>query len=337
MATDFDLDIVNVSTWYDKHNLFRQLKVLYKDLITVTNIDKARKTIDLLNELRKCGRLSSDNLALLYQTIKVTEQFGIINLLQHSFLEVQKVEITKFTLYRLQIVNFGNVLRQTDIEKIDALYNGSALKNYKDAWSLIMDLEQRQILCEEKLEEFIDNLKKIGLDSTVKLLNKDGSATEAVQLTLKRKLDTEGSEKSVAHCSDTPIMYARLPKCVKLDQVEEERIGEDVKSEAGKIERYLLQKQKKFCSQASRFTPAIMRIRYKVDISQMFTDMELLKQTESNQGSKATTIKEVVDVIKSTPGCKALIDGEGGIGKTTILRHLSYNWATGQSINVFEA
>ncbi|XP_071952324.1 NLR family CARD domain-containing protein 4-like [Antedon mediterranea] len=114
-------------------------------------------------------------------------------------------------------------------------------------------------------------------------------------------------------------------------------MNKEVKSETEKIEEYLLQRQKRLCSQASRFTPAIMRERYNVDISQMFTDMELRKEAKKNKGSKPTTLTEVVDVISSTPGCRALIDGEGGIGKTTILRHLSYTWATAtQSIKLFE-
>ncbi|XP_071964220.1 NACHT, LRR and PYD domains-containing protein 3-like [Antedon mediterranea] len=80
-----------------------------------------------------------------------------------------------------------------------------------------------------------------------------------------------------------------------------------------------------------------MREKYKVDISQMFTDMELIKEFENNKGSKPTTLEEMVDIISSTPGCKALIEGEGGIGKTTILRHISYTWAThNKSNNVLE-
>ncbi|XP_071944165.1 NACHT, LRR and PYD domains-containing protein 4C-like [Antedon mediterranea] len=80
-----------------------------------------------------------------------------------------------------------------------------------------------------------------------------------------------------------------------------------------------------------------MNNRYKVDISQMFTDMELQKETENNKGGNPTTLEEEIDVISSKPGCKALIEGEGGIGKTTILRHLSYMWATpNQSNNIFE-
>ncbi|XP_071943854.1 uncharacterized protein [Antedon mediterranea] len=298
MATDFNVDLVNVSTWYDDHHLFRQLQVLYRDLIAVADIDKAQKTIDLLHQLIKSGHLSSEKLTVLYQTIKITQTFGAIEVLQQSFPDVQEINITHFAPYRHWIVNLGNALTKEDIGQIDALYNGSALKNYEDAWSMIWDLEQRKILCKERKEEFINDLRKIGLESRV-------------------KPPTEGQ---VATSSN-----------------EEQGMRKEVKSETDKIEEYLLQRQKKLCSQASRFTPATMRDRYNVDISQMFTDLELRKEAKNNKGCKPTTLTEVIDVISSKPGCRALIDGEGGIGKTTILRHLAYNWATAtQSIKSFK-
>ncbi|XP_071945074.1 uncharacterized protein [Antedon mediterranea] len=338
MATDFDLDLVNFSTWYDEHNLVTKLKVLYQDLIAVTKIDSATKTIHLLQELRANGRLSSDNRILLDDTIKVTEQFGVIDRLKHSFLEVK--EITKFTRYRLQIVAFGNGLRQADVDRIDALYNGSALKNYKDAWSMILDLEERRIICEEKIEEFINNLRQVGLESSVTLLTEGQVATRrSNEEQGMRKRFKSGTER-VATCSNDEEQGMR--KRFKSGQVatssnEGQGMPKEGKSETDKIEEYLLQRQRELCSQASIFTPATMRDRYSVDISQMFTDLELRKQSKKNKDCKPTTLTEVIDVISSTPGCRALIDGEGGIGKTTILRHLSYNWATAtQSIKAFE-
>ncbi|XP_071952566.1 NLR family CARD domain-containing protein 4-like [Antedon mediterranea] len=115
-------------------------------------------------------------------------------------------------------------------------------------------------------------------------------------------------------------------------------MNKEVKSEEEEIiQTYLIHIQKDKCIQASIFTPATMREKYKVDISQMFTDMELLIERENNtETSKPTTLEEVIDVISSTPGCKALIEGQGGIGKTTILRHISYTWATLNKFNIFE-
>ncbi|XP_071944164.1 uncharacterized protein [Antedon mediterranea] len=227
---------------------------------------------------------------------------------------------------------------------------------------MIIDLEQRQIVCEERKEEFINILNKIGLASTMKCLTQEELPTTSFRpnneqgiqaednsggskMTGRKKRQTNGSE---SESEEVPPTSGRFNKGtqqeVKSDTVEvsttsneEQGTQNKVESETEKMQTYLIKIQKNKCRQASRFTPATMNDRYKVDVSQMFTDMELLKERENNKGSKPTTLEEVVDVISSTPGCRALIEGEGGIGKTTILRHLSYTWATpSQSNNVFE-
>ncbi|XP_033113696.1 nucleotide-binding oligomerization domain-containing protein 2-like [Anneissia japonica] len=102
------------------------------------------------------------------------------------------------------------------------------------------------------------------------------------------------------------------------------------------IREYLLNRQLKLCRNANRFTPATLNTRYQVDIAHMFTDLEVLKENKKKQGSKQTTLDEVLGIIKSSPSCKVLIDGEGGIGKTTLLRYLAYNWATKESDETFK-
>ncbi|XP_071949618.1 uncharacterized protein [Antedon mediterranea] len=337
----FNLDLVSVSTWYDERNLFRQLKVLYRDLISVANIDKARGTLDLLNELRNSGKLSSDNLELLYQTINVTQQFGVINLLPQSFIKAKEVEITKFTLYRLQIVDFGNALTHEDIGKIDALFNTPS-KNYEDCWSMILDLEHRQKICEEKMEEFINNLRRLELESAVKSLTKVMEEAHVESRIFEKRDPNRVSvdppkKKFLGLFSFLKKKdQSQLSPSQNLTSGNEDQVlKKEGKSETEIIEEYLLKRQKNLCSQASVFTPAIMNAKHKVDISQMFTDMELLKENEKKE-STPTTLEGMVDAINSTPGCRALVDGEGGIGKTTILRCLSYNWATSKSIEVFE-
>ncbi|XP_071954586.1 uncharacterized protein [Antedon mediterranea] len=187
MATEFSVALVNFSAWCDDQNLFRQLRVLYRDLIAVTDIDKARKTIDLLHKLVIYGHLSYSEPSLLYQTIKITQTFGVIKLLEHSFPDVQEIKITNFAPYRHWIVNLGIALGKEDIDKIDALYNGSAAKNYEDAWSMIWDLENRKILCKERKEEFINDLRKIGLESRVKPLTEGQVATSSYEEQGRRK------------------------------------------------------------------------------------------------------------------------------------------------------
>ncbi|XP_071954612.1 uncharacterized protein [Antedon mediterranea] len=103
-----------------------------------------------------------------------------------------------------------------------------------------------------------------------------------------------------------------------------------------KIEKYLIKRQEKLCENACRFTPATMNTGCKVDIAELFTELELVKENDKKERRHLTTLENVSDIIKSKPGCKILIDGEGGIGKSTILRLLAYNWATDKSNNAFE-
>ncbi|XP_071941920.1 uncharacterized protein [Antedon mediterranea] len=91
---------------------------------------------------------------------------------------------------------------------------------------------------------------------------------------------------------------------------------------------YLLAKQRKLCRKARRFTPHIMSNEFKVDISEMFTDLELLKKNKKKTDSQPTTLPDVLNIIKSKHACKVLIEGEAGIGKTTLLRHIAYKWST---------
>ncbi|XP_033127948.1 uncharacterized protein LOC117125536 [Anneissia japonica] len=102
------------------------------------------------------------------------------------------------------------------------------------------------------------------------------------------------------------------------------------------IKQYLLWSQQQLCRNATRFTPATLNTRYQVDIAHMFTDLDLLKENGKKQDTKPTTLEEVLNIIKLTPACKVLIEGEGGIGKSTLLRYIAYNWATDESDETFK-
>ncbi|XP_033116096.1 uncharacterized protein LOC117116218, partial [Anneissia japonica] len=104
------------------------------------------------------------------------------------------------------------------------------------------------------------------------------------------------------------------------------------------IREYLLSRQQRVCSTNRLFTPATWNTAYHLDIADMFTDLDLLKEGKNQvkEDAKPTTLKEVLDIIKSTPACKVLIEGEGGIGKSTLLRYVAYKWSTEQSDETFK-
>ncbi|XP_033116666.1 uncharacterized protein LOC117116685 [Anneissia japonica] len=104
------------------------------------------------------------------------------------------------------------------------------------------------------------------------------------------------------------------------------------------IREYLLSRQQRVCSTGRWFTPATWNTAYHLDIADMFTDLDLLKEGKNREkkDAKPTTLKEVLDIIKSTSARKVLIEGEGGIGKSTLLRYVAYEWSTEQSDEMFK-
>ncbi|XP_033109705.1 uncharacterized protein LOC117110962, partial [Anneissia japonica] len=57
-------------------------------------------------------------------------------------------------------------------------------------------------------------------------------------------------------------------------------------------------------------------------------EQEQVKSTSIVQAGKPASLTEVLGLIKSTDACKVLITGKGGMGKTTLLKYIAYQWAT---------
>ncbi|XP_033113064.1 uncharacterized protein LOC117113730 [Anneissia japonica] len=131
--------------------------------------------MDLLNWLIVSGHLyRSSDLSILYDTIKITKQFGLereIKAIIPSCPTIRGVIITTFTKRRQRITRLGMILTNEAIEMISDLYR---LNNrYVDSWSLIFELEQRMKISEENMEKFIEDLKELNLPLAVKVLTED--------------------------------------------------------------------------------------------------------------------------------------------------------------------
>ncbi|XP_033113016.1 NACHT, LRR and PYD domains-containing protein 12-like [Anneissia japonica] len=105
------------------------------------------------------------------------------------------------------------------------------------------------------------------------------------------------------------------------------------------IKDYLTRQQKKWYQDVNRMTPAIWHKHYKVDIAEIFTELSLRKSKNNSsctrEKGEPTSLTEVLNIIESEGSCKVLITGKAGMGKTTLLKYITYKWATGDVHNAF--
>ncbi|XP_033121102.1 uncharacterized protein LOC117120194 [Anneissia japonica] len=150
------------SRWYNRLGYINMLKVLYnnRDHVPVYNqLIEATDVRFLLSMLIVSGNLSQTNLTILYDTIKVTGLFGFKSRIVLPPLQrIREREVSKFSWYRQFLLKLGMHMTRCDINMLDVRYNMPFLMNYNDSWQLILDLEQRKELCEEKIDYFIEGL-----------------------------------------------------------------------------------------------------------------------------------------------------------------------------------
>ncbi|XP_033120925.1 uncharacterized protein LOC117120036 [Anneissia japonica] len=167
---DFSVLKAVVSSWYDRHRSLSMLKVLFRDKVDNHKLSQVNKTMNLLNNLITYDHLSSRNLGLLCDTIRVTKHLGLLKEIKEklpSFPDVREGNIsTKFTPHRQKLMEFGMILTPSDVTQIDELYN-TPPKDYTDGWEMITDLEDRLIIMEENMNKFIDLLKILNLSLAV--------------------------------------------------------------------------------------------------------------------------------------------------------------------------
>ncbi|XP_033105162.1 uncharacterized protein LOC117107568, partial [Anneissia japonica] len=303
-----------VSEWFDQRGYVNNLKVLYTDLLSPAVLHNASTTIDLLNCLTDHDELNSTNLTLIYDTIKVSKQFGLVKKIKEQLpscpipANIKDIEISSFTPHRLKLMKLGSLLTEDDVPKIDRLYNG-ALKKYADSWCLIIDLEKRSVICEENMQKFITKLEKLELKKAVDALCK-------------------GNQKDPEHV-------------ISLDPEHQEQLRRDII-----IRDFLTKRQKQLYHNVNQMTPTIWHEDHELDIAEVFTELILMQSQKEEKKSKAkstskqkkgspTSLTKVLGVIKSEDSCKVLITGKGGMGKTTLLRYIAHKWATDDVDNAF--
>ncbi|XP_033121416.1 uncharacterized protein LOC117120514 isoform X2 [Anneissia japonica] len=260
--------LVDFSRWYDGLGYINMLKVLYTDHVPdYTDLIGATKGMPLLQKLIGSGNLSSTNLGILYDTIKVTGQFGFKSkIVLQPLQRLEEHKVSKFTRYKQFLLKLGMKLTREDIDMLDARHNDMPLlKDYKDSWHLILHLEQRKGLCEENIGNFIEGLPSY---LAVKALLEDSREAS----TSKRPMLSEGNEEPST--SKRPKLNEGFPS------ISANSAG--LSDEDKVIREYLLSRQLRVCRNAKCFTPATWNTAYHLDIADMFTDLDLLKEGAMN-------------------------------------------------------
>ncbi|XP_071961087.1 uncharacterized protein [Antedon mediterranea] len=192
---------------------------------------------------------------------------------------------------------------------------------YKDSWSLIMDLERKNILSEKKMMEFIEILRTNGLT----FLIKSGDSVNNLSI---RAINRKSKVKQHA-CKALLMVVVLLILGVITIHVFANKYP-DHKLREDETIRNMLTAQQKQAYQKKIRTPPMLDVESNYDLSQMFTELEMYTTTKKENFKDKTkhTFQELLSFIKSREPCKVLITGNGGIGKTTLLQYISYNWAT---------
>ncbi|XP_071965210.1 uncharacterized protein [Antedon mediterranea] len=297
--------IVDFATWYDGLRYLGMLKVLYKDIVDDNQtLERATNVTELLSHLVGPAQLNRTNLTLLYDTVKITKQSGFKSRIKeklYHFKNIDKVHVTSFTKHRINILNFGKVLTDANINTFDTICNFPGLKQYKDSWSLITDLEKQGKLKEDNVEAFRQILRQNGMDS---------------------------AEKCFIHYGEEMSPVSQIPSqrfSYQDEAMNSTESGRQKRDKDDIIREYLLKHQRQFCIKTNESAPEFKKSLFKGDMANMFTDLDLMKVNQT--GPSPIQLDELSSLIKSTPACKVFINGEGGIGKTTLLRYLSYRWA----------
>ncbi|XP_033124929.1 mitogen-activated protein kinase kinase kinase 2-like [Anneissia japonica] len=163
---DFNQVLLDVASWWEKHGDVNLLKLLLCDFkeITVGNIQHKNEPRELLKLLEGPGHISRSNIDVLVEAINLGGLQGVEKLIKDKlgpkkFPGFRKIINPIFSIYRRNLVKFGQILTNKNKAKIGDLYSFRP-EQFEDQWVLIFELERAGILTEESKDSFIIKLKQ---------------------------------------------------------------------------------------------------------------------------------------------------------------------------------
>ncbi|XP_033111168.1 baculoviral IAP repeat-containing protein 1e-like [Anneissia japonica] len=264
------------------------LRVLYSDTAEFKEeLVRAKSAFDLFQILIVADILKPTDISVLFETIELTGLRFLKKIIEKYREYPDKVEITLFSAYRQRVVAWGKNVLCEVLQNVRQRYE-IPVNISTNPWKVITYLENKDIISEDKWSSFLMNVKS--------------SDNEEASTSKKQKLNEGNGEASTS-------------KKLKL--------GED-----SVIREYFLEEQKQSLKEKNYYCPPTY-IDDTIDIDDLFTDLELVKREGRGKRVDAVSasLEEILNLISSKDSCKVLIEGEGGMGKTTLLRYISYRWA----------
>ncbi|XP_071944130.1 uncharacterized protein [Antedon mediterranea] len=163
--------LVKVSQRWKKFGNVHMLKVLLCDFnkIGITEIQKNNDEFELFKLLRGSGKLSPSNIDVIVEAAFLCGVGAIEEVILDKIPEYQyptsNKEINTITKYRQNVIEFGIIVNQSNLEEIVKL-SSLPCKKEADKWSLIFELELHNVLTPKNKESFIEMLGDLENDTT---------------------------------------------------------------------------------------------------------------------------------------------------------------------------
>ncbi|XP_071949634.1 NACHT, LRR and PYD domains-containing protein 14-like [Antedon mediterranea] len=312
-----------LSKYYEDED-YKLLTFCLFDILPKGDLTKESTGHTLFNKLDKTsgnGIISPKNVGLLLEITRLTGPKEA-ELLAIKYLEdnnIKNTDQSRLSSYRKQLFRAVRQAEPGALQKVNDVYK---LKKY-NLFDAVFHLEINKRLTKDpgKTKKFARCLGKyaqeeLGLSST------DSEDDEHKRPSSSKKRKKKENQGSKPH-SEQDDEHKRPSSSKKIKKNENQ--GSKPLSEQEIIENYLRDRQQRLChTNNERFTPSIMDSQSYLNI-EIFTELNLVIEDNQRKNSHPTTLPELLDNIKSTAGCRVLISGEAGIGKTTLLKYLAYS------------
>ncbi|XP_071949336.1 uncharacterized protein [Antedon mediterranea] len=167
--------LVNVSSWWTKHNKINLLKFIllkFKKDVALTDIEKTDDPFDLFELLTAPGIIGPSNVDVLMEAVVIGRMKGVdeekITKLIPTFPGFTNITVPASWDKRQKLIRFGLRIGKAEQTRIGQLC-GVMVNKLPDVWALMFKLENKELF-DRKVTELIQRLNDTGMDKLAALL-----------------------------------------------------------------------------------------------------------------------------------------------------------------------